>query len=56
MSFPELHQPRATTTEAPVVLLHGGNVANWMWEPQLPALADRLVVTPHLPGFGDRPL
>nr|WP_273482939.1 alpha/beta fold hydrolase [Kribbella italica] len=34
--------------------MHGGNVANWMWEPQLPALEDRLVVTPHLPGFGNR--
>ncbi len=54
MSFPEVHQPQSTTTDAPVVLLHGGNVANWMWEPQLPALKDRLVVTPHLPGFGAR--
>lgn len=54
MSFPELHQPQAETGNDPVVLLHGGNVANWMWEPQLPALRDRLVVTPHLPGFGDR--
>lgn len=38
----------------PVVLLHGGNVANWMWEPQLPALTDRTVLTPDLPGFGER--
>jgi 3-oxoadipate enol-lactonase len=37
-----------------VVLLHGGNVANWMWEPQLPALTDRTVLTPDLPGFGER--
>ncbi len=38
----------------PVVLLHGGNVANWMWEPQLPALTDRPVHTPDLPSFGER--
>ncbi|MGC4940046.1 alpha/beta fold hydrolase [Kribbella sp. DT2] len=54
MSFPELHQPQEPSGHAPVVLLHGGNVANWMWDPQLPALKDRLVVTPHLPGFGER--
>jgi 3-oxoadipate enol-lactonase len=35
-------------------MLHGGNVANWMWEPQLAALTDRLVLTPDLPGFGER--
>ncbi|WP_410661206.1 alpha/beta fold hydrolase [Amycolatopsis sp. lyj-112] len=38
----------------PVVLLHGGNVANWMWEPQREAFADRTVFTPDLPGFGER--
>ncbi|MDO3703549.1 alpha/beta fold hydrolase [Micromonospora sp. C28SCA-DRY-2] len=35
-------------------MLHGGNVANWMWQPQLPALNDRMVLTPDLPGFGTR--
>ncbi|WP_306232092.1 alpha/beta fold hydrolase [Agrococcus beijingensis] len=53
-AFPEIHAPAAATTHPPVVFLHGGNVANWMWEPQLPAVADRLALTPHLPGFGAR--
>ncbi|MEU4392079.1 alpha/beta fold hydrolase [Kribbella sp. NPDC023855] len=57
-TFPELHpatdeQPSAHD-DHPVVLLHGGNVAGWMWEPQLAALRHRTVVTPHLPGFGSR--
>ncbi|GIG71293.1 alpha/beta fold hydrolase [Phytomonospora endophytica] len=52
--FPETHPPRSATTAPPLVLLHGGNVANWMWEPQLDAVADRLVLTPDLPGFGTR--
>ncbi|GAA4019415.1 alpha/beta hydrolase [Allokutzneria multivorans] len=52
--FPEVHAPRTAGAARPLVLLHGGNVANWMWEPQLPALADRLVITPDLPGFGAR--
>lgn len=50
MSFPEVHPGPGD----PVVLLHGGNVANWMWEPQVSALTDRLVITPDLPGFGQR--
>ncbi|MGO3814274.1 MAG: alpha/beta fold hydrolase, partial [Cellulosimicrobium funkei] len=37
-----------------VVLLHGGNVASWMWEPQVEHLADLDVRTPDLPGFGSR--
>jgi pimeloyl-ACP methyl ester carboxylesterase len=49
--FPET---RGRTTAPPLVLLHGGNVANWMWEPQVPAFGDRLVITPDLPGFGER--
>lgn len=56
-SFPELHPPAAgepSGDRRPVVLLHGGNVANWMWEPQLSALTDRMALTPHLPGFGAR--
>ncbi|WP_240323327.1 alpha/beta fold hydrolase [Amycolatopsis ruanii] len=35
-------------------MLHGGNAANWMWEPQVAALTDRTVLTPDLPGFGER--
>ncbi|SFB26149.1 3-oxoadipate enol-lactonase [Amycolatopsis marina] len=51
--FPEVHRPE-TDVGRPLVLLHGGNVANWMWEPQLAVLTDRLVLTPDLPGFGER--
>lgn len=35
-----------------VVLLHGGNVAGWMWGEQLPALGRFHVLVPDLPGFG----
>lgn len=54
--FPEVHAASlaSSANHRPVVLLHGGNVANWMWDPQLPQLADRLAITPHLPGFGAR--
>jgi 3-oxoadipate enol-lactonase len=52
--FPELHRPAQPSTRPPLVLLHGGNVANWMWEPQVAAFRDRVVVTPDLPGFGAR--
>jgi pimeloyl-ACP methyl ester carboxylesterase len=50
--FAEIHRPAAPSEAPPVLLVHGGNVANWMWEPQVAALGDRLVVTPDLPGFG----
>jgi pimeloyl-ACP methyl ester carboxylesterase len=36
----------------PIVLLHGGNVAGWMWGEQVPALGDFHVLVPDLPGFG----
>lgn len=37
-----------------VVLLHGGNVAGWMWGVQVEALAGEFhVLVPDLPGFGD---
>jgi pimeloyl-ACP methyl ester carboxylesterase len=52
--FPEVHRPETDAAGRPVVMLHGGNVANWMWEPQVAALTDRLVLTPDLPGFGER--
>ncbi|MFD1148728.1 alpha/beta fold hydrolase [Saccharothrix hoggarensis] len=52
--FPEVHRPDHDAVNRPLVLLHGGNVANWMWEPQLAALTDRVVITPDLPGFGER--
>ncbi|MFC4852036.1 alpha/beta fold hydrolase [Actinophytocola glycyrrhizae] len=52
--FPEVHNPETDTANRPLVLLHGGNVANWMWEPQVAAFSDRVVLTPDLPGFGTR--
>ncbi|QJW37496.1 alpha/beta fold hydrolase [Cellulosimicrobium protaetiae] len=42
------------TERASVVLLHGGSVASWMWEPQVEALDDLDVWTPDLPGYGTR--
>ncbi|WP_251153092.1 alpha/beta hydrolase [Cellulosimicrobium sp. Marseille-Q4280] len=39
---------------ASVVLLHGGNVASWMWEPQVEHLDDLDLWTPDLLGFGSR--
>lgn len=53
-AFPEVHRPETAVPGRPVVMLHGGNVANWMWEPQVADLTDRLVLTPDLPGFGER--
>lgn len=53
-TFAEIHRPATASDAAPVLLLHGGIVANWMWQPQVDALADRLVLTPDLPGFGSR--
>ncbi len=37
----------------PVVFLHGGNVAGWMWGKQLPAFEDYRQLVPDLPGFGE---
>lgn len=52
--FADIHRPSAPTDAPPVLLLHGGTVANWMWQPQVGSLDDRLVLTPDLPGFGSR--
>lgn len=54
-----VHHPAARTgapgaDRASVVLLHGGNVASWMWEPQVERLDDLDLWTPDLPGFGSR--
>ncbi|WP_454041213.1 alpha/beta fold hydrolase [Cellulosimicrobium sp. Marseille-Q8652] len=58
MSAPDsvVHHParRPGAQRASVVLLHGGNVASWMWEPQVEHLDDLDVWTPDLPGFGSR--
>jgi pimeloyl-ACP methyl ester carboxylesterase len=37
----------------PLVFLHGGNVAGWMWGMQLPAFEDYRQLVPDLPGFGE---
>ncbi|GAB3618616.1 alpha/beta hydrolase [Okibacterium endophyticum] len=50
--YPEVHP--ADPSRGTIVFLHGGNVGNWMWEPQVSALPDFRVVTPDLPGFGSR--
>ena len=38
--------------EQTVVLVHGGNVAGWMWGQQLAALKEFHLLVPDLPGFG----
>lgn len=45
------HGPRAGET---IIFLHGGNVAGWMWDPQVQMLPDRHLLTPDLPGYGGR--
>ncbi|MFB7251169.1 alpha/beta fold hydrolase [Microbacterium sp. NPDC056234] len=37
-----------------IILLHGGNIANWMWAPQVERLAGRHLLTPDVVGFGAR--
>lgn len=49
--FPMEHGERKGES---IVLLHGGNVANWMWEPQIAGLSGRHVITPDVVGFGTR--
>ncbi|MFF5793182.1 alpha/beta fold hydrolase [Paeniglutamicibacter sp. NPDC012692] len=56
--YPEFHAPTRARRDGKVaqtiVFLHGGNVANWSWDPQVRAFSDYEVLTPHLPGFGAR--
>lgn len=53
-AYPGEHPATGDPAGATIVFLHGGNVANWMWDPQVTGLADHHVLTPHLPGFGAR--
>ena len=46
------HVASGTRGAPTIVLLHGGNVAGWMWGAQVPALDDFHVLVPDLPGFG----
>lgn len=56
--YPELHPARrASGRDKPaqtLVFLHGGNVGNWSWDPQVLAFGDFNVLTLHLPAFGAR--
>ncbi|GAA1359232.1 alpha/beta hydrolase [Arthrobacter rhombi] len=56
--YPEIHRPQRARADGKsaqtLVFLHGGNVANWMWDPQVKAFPAYQVFTPHLPGFGAR--
>ncbi|MFJ6416795.1 alpha/beta fold hydrolase [Paeniglutamicibacter sp. NPDC091659] len=56
--YPEFHAPTRARRDGKaaqtIVFLHGGNVANWSWDPQVRAFSDYEVLTPHLPGFGAR--
>lgn len=49
--YPIEHGPRSGES---IILLHGGNVGNWMWEPQVDRLAGRHVITPDVVAFGAR--
>lgn len=53
-AYPVEHPSSGEHRDTTIVLLHGGNVASWMWEPQVAGLADFHLLTPDLPGFGAR--
>lgn len=56
--YPELHPARRQAAQGKhaqtLVFLHGGNVGNWSWDPQVLAFGDFNVLTLHLPAFGAR--
>lgn len=49
---PDARAAHGAEHRRPVLMLHGGNVAGWMWAEHLPRLSDRTVLTPDVPGFG----
>src|SRR5699024_7675069 len=49
---PDAETAPGTGPRRPVLMLHGGNVAGWMWAEHLSRLSDRTVLTPDVPGFG----
>ncbi|TFB90552.1 alpha/beta hydrolase [Cryobacterium algoricola] len=51
--YPLEHGAAAPDSET-IVLLHGGTVASWSWQPQVERLPERHILTPDLPGFGSR--
>ncbi|WP_068399942.1 alpha/beta fold hydrolase [Kribbia dieselivorans] len=46
--------PDTTHTDEPIVLVHGGNSGGWTWEGVTEHLPGRRVLTPDLPGYGER--
>lgn len=55
--YPEVHPGRhhdAQRSMQTLVFLHGGNVGNWSWDPQVLAFGDYNILTLHLPAFGAR--
>ncbi|MCW4466868.1 alpha/beta hydrolase [Glutamicibacter sp. MNS18] len=55
--YPEVHPVRRAVPGSAVrtiVFLHGGNVGNWSWDPQVLAFGDFRLLTLHLPAFGAR--
>lgn len=55
--YPEVHPGRQQEGQRPLqtlVFLHGGNVGNWSWDPQVLAFGDFNILTLHLPAFGAR--
>jgi len=52
-TYPLEHGGDAAGSET-IVLLHGGSIASWSWQPQVEGMPDRHVLTPDLPGFGAR--
>ncbi|WP_345472740.1 alpha/beta hydrolase [Glutamicibacter ectropisis] len=55
--YPEVHPGRAPEGQRQaqtLVFLHGGNVGNWSWDPQVLAFGDFNILTLHLPAFGAR--
>lgn len=51
--YPLQHGVDTTGTDT-IMFLHGGSVASWSWRPQVEGMPDRHLLTPDLPGFGDR--
>ena len=51
VTYPLEHGPHDGET---IILLHGGNMAGWTWDAQVKGVPDRHVLTPDLPGYGQR--
>jgi pimeloyl-ACP methyl ester carboxylesterase len=49
--YPDEYGPRTGET---MIFLHGGNMGGWMWGGQVELLPGRHLLTPDLPGYGQR--